>query len=455
MQSLLRSSVVLMLAWLAIASQGHARPPMPHQAPAMSLGAVNCASSTCHGSTIPWHSSNVLQNEYTTWIRLDPHSQAYNTLLNEDSKRIAKNLGLKEPAHEAKICLDCHAHNPAPNRRGERFILSEGVTCESCHGPSEKWIASHTVKDVRHADNIRNGLYPTSRPADQARLCLSCHFGDESRFVTHRIMGAGHPRMSFEISTFAALEPAHYRVDRDYIDRKGANNAVQLWAIGQVIAAQTFLETLADPKRSRDGMFPELVLFDCHSCHHSMTDKRWTPRLGLPPGVVRLNDSSLLMVRSLTLALNAPASKSFDETVARLHKAAIGSQGPANAGMQSQTIEQIAVELSKMMDRLIPVLEKTRFDQAAQRKLLLALIDETKTPSYADYAGAEQAYMALVGLSNGLAKNGGLKITDPMKQSFERLRGLLGDEDRYRGGRFIEELGVLRAAVMAHSGASK
>lgn len=455
MQSVLRTGSLVLLAWLGFSMSGHARPPMPHQAPAMSLGAVNCATSTCHGSTIPWHSSNVLQNEYTTWIRLDPHSQAYNTLLNDESKRIAKNLGLKEPAHEAKICLDCHAHNPASNRRGERFILSEGVTCESCHGPSEKWIASHTVKGVRHADNLRKGLYPTSRPADQARLCLSCHFGDASRFVTHRIMGAGHPRMSFEISTFAALEPAHYRVDRDYIERKGATDAVQLWAIGQVIAAQTFMETLADPKRNRDGIFPELVLFDCHSCHHSMTEKRWTPRLGLPPGVVRLNDSSLLMVRSLTLALNAPASKSFDETVSRLHRAAIGGQGSTSLGAQGQTIEHIALELSKMMESLIPVLEKTRFDQSVQRRLLLALIDETKTPSYADYAGAEQAYMALVGLSNGLARNGGLQVNDSMKQSFERLRGLLGNEDSYRPSRFIDELGALRRSVIASSGASK
>ncbi|NBR98779.1 MAG: hypothetical protein EBT54_06355, partial [Betaproteobacteria bacterium] len=77
---------------------------------------TNCASSTCHGSITPWDGSHVLQNEYTTWVRMDKHTRAYQVLLNDTSKRIAKNLGLTEGAHKAKICLDCHAHNPTGAR---------------------------------------------------------------------------------------------------------------------------------------------------------------------------------------------------------------------------------------------------------------------------------------------------------------------------------------------------
>ena len=83
---------------------------LPYQSPHQTLGTVTCASSLCHGSVKLWKDSAVLQNEYLTWSRTDKHARAYNVLLNERSKRIAKNLGLKQPAHEAKICLDCHAH---------------------------------------------------------------------------------------------------------------------------------------------------------------------------------------------------------------------------------------------------------------------------------------------------------------------------------------------------------
>ena len=71
-------------------------------------------------------------------------------------------------------------------------------------------------------------MYPTDQPVARAQLCLSCHFGTEqNKFVTHRIMGAGHPRMSFELDTFTAIQPAHYIADKDYAERKGAPNGVQ------------------------------------------------------------------------------------------------------------------------------------------------------------------------------------------------------------------------------------
>ena len=75
---------------------------MPHQSPHQSVGTVNCASSTCHGSIAERTATPVLQNEYTTWLREDPHTQAYAVLKNAQSQRIAKNLGLAQPAHEAK-----------------------------------------------------------------------------------------------------------------------------------------------------------------------------------------------------------------------------------------------------------------------------------------------------------------------------------------------------------------
>ena len=59
------------------------------------IGVTGCAGSTCHGSAAPWRNSTVLQNEYVTWQRQDPHAKAYQTLLSDQSKRIARNLGLE------------------------------------------------------------------------------------------------------------------------------------------------------------------------------------------------------------------------------------------------------------------------------------------------------------------------------------------------------------------------
>ena len=84
--------------------------PLPYEAKAKHVGVVNCASSLCHGSISEWKGSNVLQNEYVTWSRVDKHAVRASQVLRSDrSRRIAANLGLKQPAHEAKVCVDCHA----------------------------------------------------------------------------------------------------------------------------------------------------------------------------------------------------------------------------------------------------------------------------------------------------------------------------------------------------------
>jgi hypothetical protein len=116
--------------------------PLPYQVKDKSMGVVNCANSLCHGSVQPWKDANVLQNEYVTWSRVDKHARAYKVLFNEQSARIARNLGLGNAA-EAKVCLDCHAHNVPKAQRGERFKFDDGVSCEACHGPSERWLPKH------------------------------------------------------------------------------------------------------------------------------------------------------------------------------------------------------------------------------------------------------------------------------------------------------------------------
>ncbi|MFZ9555555.1 MAG: hypothetical protein ACO28J_13685, partial [Limnohabitans sp.] len=55
--------------------------PLPYQAGGQSLGTVNCSSSMCHGSVVPWKDATVLRNEYTTWSKLDKHSRTYDVLL--------------------------------------------------------------------------------------------------------------------------------------------------------------------------------------------------------------------------------------------------------------------------------------------------------------------------------------------------------------------------------------
>src|SRR5262249_21252187 len=172
-------------------------------------------------------------------------------------------LNLPRPAYQTQECLDCHTHNPRHYDKG--FRLSDGVQCEACHGPAERWLKSHVEPDATHAKNVANGMYPTENDVARARLCLSCHLGTEQKLVTHKIMAAGHPRMSFELDTFTAIGPAHFRIDADWQKRKGSWNGVRAGGVGQGGAAEAVV-ALPRGARGGDGVFPGLGRFRFPSC---------------------------------------------------------------------------------------------------------------------------------------------------------------------------------------------
>jgi Cytochrome c554 and c-prime len=414
---------------------------LPYHAKDKTMGVVNCASSLCHGSITPWKGSNVLQNEYVTWSRLDKHAKAYDVLSNDLSKKIAKNLGLKQPANQSKICLDCHTHNVPAAKRDERFNLSDGVSCEACHGPAERWISTHTAPTATHAKNIEQGLFPLSNNVDRAKLCLSCHMGNKDRFVNHRMMGAGHPRMSFELETFSNIAPAHYRIDKDYQERKQAWDGVKVWAIGQALSVSEMMDTLNSPTRGRDGMFPELVLFDCHACHHPMSDKRWKPAntfgVSAGPGVARLNDSGMLMMRAIAGEIDPALGARVTVQVRRLHNAAAG-QGNPNAE---------ATALKRLSNEVVVRIDRSNLSQANLRGIALRLIDDGLNGSYRDYAGAEQASMAIGSVVNFMHKRGLVSSTAPVNAGLDRLNATLANDEKYRPAEFQQRLREFRALI--------
>ena len=387
-----------LLASLFVPAEAQSETVLPQYSKNIHLGVTSCAGSTCHGATTPWPGSTVLQTEYVTWSQKDAHAKAYSVLHNDASKRIAANLGLKN-AHEADICLDCHADNVASNKRSRVFQLSDGVGCEACHGGAQSWLGLHVSGIASHADNVKAGMFPTEDPVKRAELCLSCHFGNDKKFVTHKIMGAGHPRISFELDTFTAIQPAHFEIDDDYRKRKHVANGIQTWAIGQAMALERRLDAMLDPKTGQDGIFPELVFFDCQACHHSLTEPRWQPRpsTGLGPGVVRFDDSNLLMLRIITSALDPDMGRMLGEKTKKLHEA---------SQVSMQDFHTAAKDLKNATKDMVKIFAAHKFGKADVTTLLKGLVQEAAAAEYSDYAGAEQAVMAISAVLDAAAKMG-------------------------------------------------
>lgn len=426
-------ALAFLIAGVASASALGA-PPLPQNAPARSLGVASCASSLCHGSIKPWNDTRVRQDEYVTWLRHDRHARAYETLRNERSVAMAQKLGLPRPAHETPECLDCHAHYVPSERRGREFMLTDGISCEACHGPAERWIKSHVEPNARRADNIARGLFPTRNPTARAQLCLSCHFGNEQKIVTHRMMAAGHPRLSFEFDTFTHLQPAHYGGDRGAAAAAGLADGMRNWAVGQALAADTLLALLVHPERGRDGLFPELVLFDCHACHHPMSNARNAgARLGIAPGLVRLNDANLIMVRHIARRVAPGEAESFAKASAALH-AAIAGGGDALAQ---------AKRVRTAIQALMPRIEKHKFTPEDMHGIFNGLIDDGLAGQYSDYQGAEQAAMALQALADFMSRRG-LLVPPTIRPAMDRMMTAVANDESYRAVEFTLALRELR-----------
>jgi len=403
------------------------------------LGVATCASSTCHGATERAAGADVWLNEFSRWQEYDPHATAaFQALRGEAGQAIARKLGLGD-ATSAAVCLDCHADNVAAAARGGRFQLDDGVGCEACHGGAEAWISSHAGSDASHADNLARGMYPTEDPVRRAELCLSCHMGVPERMITHRIMGAGHPRLSFELDTFTWINP-HYEVDADYIERKGEFNGVRDWGVGQGVAADNALRILLSERHGWNGIFPELVLFDCHSCHRRMDRNQWAPRqgTGLGPGVVRLNDANLVMFRHVLAAVDRGAAAQLLELTRALHQATTRSR---------EATEGAAQQLRGHLRAQLPRVAAHAFDAASLGAILDSLLREAERGEYRDFIAAEQAAMAASSVVVAFETAGELDQAraDALRARVDALYATADDEHAYDMPAFVAALRALRS----------
>lgn len=374
-------------------------------------GVATCAGSTCHGR-MEGNGKVVRQDELLHWqepsTQGGAHSRAYAVLAGRRGQQIASTLGLGD-ATSAPACLGCHATDAPAGRRGARFQISDGVGCESCHGASSGWIATHYAVPATHASNVAQGLVPLENPTVRASVCLDCHFGSSQpgHFVTHRMMAAGHPRISFELDLFSALQQ-HHDEDADYVARKGRTDSVRLWAVGQAEAVQRSLGLFAQPELGMQGIFPEFYFYDCHSCHRQIYDKaqrtltfQTNPGRPIPFGTPPYNDENIIMLSAVARVLAPGQASAFDRAARDFH-AAMGA-GRTQSVAAAGRLRAAAGALSRAMAR-------GGYSPDTAFAVISTVAGSAISPRFTDYEGSVQAVMAVDTLLNALVREGRITV---------------------------------------------
>jgi hypothetical protein len=369
------------------------------------MGVATCGGTTCHGRQEA-DGEIVRQDELMRWQEESTpggaHSRAFRVLREPRSIAIAKRLGIKDAA-SSQECLGCHS-TPAA-KKGPRFQMSDGVGCESCHGPSSAWLSAHYAVGANHAKNVSLGLIPLDNPKARASVCLDCHFGSakSGQFVDHRIMAAGHPRISFELDLFSTLQQ-HHDEDVDYVRRKGRTNSVRFWAVGQSMALERSLNLFAKPALAQEGLFPEFYFYDCHSCHRRIYDDASArptsvnnPGRPIPEGMPPYNDENMIMLSAAIKVAAPDLAGQFEAQSKAFHAAMSQGRGPA---------VQAAARLRQTAQTLADRFSRASFGRDQTFQIMETIAGQAISPRFTDYEGSVQAVMAIDTLLNGLVNSG-------------------------------------------------
>lgn len=405
-------------------------------------GVASCAGSTCHGRA-EGSGAVVRQDELRLWqepsSRGGAHSRAYLALISPRGERIARTLGLGA-AERAPACLGCHATPPGP--RGDRFQITDGVSCEGCHGAASGWIASHYAVGASHAGNVAGGLAALDVPAVRAGVCLDCHLGSTQpgQFVTHAMMAAGHPRMSFELDLFSSLQQ-HWDVDGDYLARKPNNDSVRLWAVGQAEALQRTLGLFAEGKLANNGIFPELTFYDCHSCHRPIDDnperaRTFEPNPGRPIlfGQPPFNDENIIMLSAVARVLAPSQADRFDAAARDFH-ASMDKGRPAAVAAGAR--------LNSAAGALAVALGQGPGGPDTAFQVIAVIGGRAVSTRFTDYAGSAQAVMAVDTLLNALVRDGRVTVgaASGIRAHLSRAYAAVASPTGYRPAEFRAALG--------------
>ncbi|HZL85128.1 MAG TPA: cytochrome c family protein [Candidatus Krumholzibacteria bacterium] len=123
------------------------------------------------------HKAEAKGNQFGQW-QASKHAKAFETLAGAKALAIAKEKGLAKPPQESPECLKCHVtgYGKAAELFDATFAKTDGVQCESCHGPGSDYQNMKVMKD--RAASVGAGLV-----IPDEKTCTVCHNAESPSFV--------------------------------------------------------------------------------------------------------------------------------------------------------------------------------------------------------------------------------------------------------------------------------
>jgi Cytochrome c554 and c-prime len=419
--------------------------------PVKYIGPGSCAATSCHGSVKAVAGSRILQNEYSIWILQDKHSRAYQALTGQVGERMARILTLGAKAEDSPKCLACHALYTAPEQRGRPFESSEGVSCESCHGPASAWLGAHTTRNWPHEKSVALGMKDTRNIIQRADLCLECHLGTKEKFVDHEMIAAGHPDLYFELDSFSAVMPRHWKVPRESAPDKPVEDpswaGVRDWSTGQAVQLRASMDRLAwraqNQRADKKDVWPEYSELSCFACHHSLGPAKdsWRQERGYErrrPGDPPWNPSRYAVFRVFAQQVDPALAQDLDRRMFAV-ETEMSKLNPDRT-----VVAKAALAAAPLAQQFADRLATMQYGEAATLGMLQRITDAAEDIARSDERAAEQAAMALDSLYIAYSKNAKSAKDVEIRAIINGLFQQLENPSAYNADQFASALRRLR-----------
>ena len=137
--------------------------------------------------------------QFAIWSK-SPHAKTYE-ILGSGSDKVKSNmktLNVTENPQEAPACLECHVagFGKTDSSFTKSYDRTEGITCESCHGPGSLYRKAMLSDEEKYAADPKTTVAEWEKlglvKADEKR-CKTCHSYDKNFNFSEKFKKIAHP----------------------------------------------------------------------------------------------------------------------------------------------------------------------------------------------------------------------------------------------------------------------
>jgi hypothetical protein len=277
--------------------------------------------------------------------------------------------------------------------------------------------------------------------------CLECHLGTKEKFVDHEMIAAGHPDLFFELDSFSAVMPRHWKSPRESAPGKPVEDAawagVRDWSVGQAVQLRAEMERLTwrakGERFDKNDVWPEYSELSCVACHHALVPAKdsWRQEHGFAgrrPGDPAWNSSRYVVFRLLAKQIDSANAQELDRRLAEV------SNEMSKLNPDRKSVAAAALAAAPASQRFAERLAAMQYDRAVVLRALQNISDDAETISLGDERAAEQAAMAMDSLYIAYSKDAKPSNADEVRAAINELFRQLENPSSYNADQFSASL---------------